>query len=260
MPYVVGENVHVPASKLGAGDEYPFSMASTTIREITRRSVKVDLRDGSLSDDIPLSIVRKKLGILIIEIGDYKTEETLLTPLKKSILQFTRLLLSDDYIKSYTIRTPGELKHIWTAQHIVTSHLILVGHGNAQSILFGEDTNIKADELIKLLSTEQGIGEAKQIISLCCKTGSKTFGGTISGNPNIESFIGPASSVHGAIASQFCQSYLTYLFLQGYVSSTAYEYAKAANPGTSDFAFWRKTKPFSSKSGTLRIAREQPSG
>lgn len=260
MPYIIGESVHVPASKLGTGDGYPFSMASTKVREITDQSVKVDLRDGNLSDDIPLSVVRKKLGILIIEIGDYKTEETLLTPLKKSILQFTRLLLSDDYIKNYTIRTPEEFKHIWTAQHAVTSHLILVGHGDAQSLLFGENTTVKADELIQLLSTEQHVGEAKQIISLCCRTGSKTFGGTVSGNPNIEAFIGPVGSVHGATASQFCQSYLTYLFLQGYRSSTAYEYAKAANPGTSDFVFWRKTQLFASKSGTLRFARGQADG
>lgn len=258
MSYIIGESVHVPASKLGASNEYPFSMALTTVREITEKFVKVDLRGGSLSNDIPLSVVRKKLGILIIEIGDYNTETTLLEPLKKSILQFTRLLLSDDYIQNYTIRTPGELKHIWTTQHAVTSHVILIGHGDAHSLLFGEDIKVEARDLIQLLSTEQDVGEAKQIISLCCKTGSKTFGGTVSGNPNIESFIGPVSSVHGATASQFYQSYLTYLFLQGYKSSTAYEYAKVANPGTSDFAFWRKTQLFVSKIGTLRIARDQP--
>lgn len=260
MPYAVEESVHIPSSKLGTADEYPFSMTLATVREISERSVKVDLRDGTLSDDIPLSVVRKKLGLLIIEIGDYKTEETLLAPLKKSILQFTRLLLSDDYIKSYTIRTAGELKHIWRTQHAVTSHLILVGHGDANSLLFGKDTAVKANEFIDLLRTEQGVGEAKQIISLCCKTGSKTFGGAVSGNPNIESFIGPASSVHGANASQFCQSYLTYLFLQGYKSSTAFEYARAASPGASDFVFWRKTQAFSSRAGALRITRDQADG
>jgi hypothetical protein len=257
MPYVVGERVHVPSTKLGSADEYPFSMVSTTIREITDRSVKVELRDGEISQAIPLSVVRKKLGILILEIGDYKTEETLLTPLKKSILQFTRLLLSDDYIRHYTIRTPGEFSYIWSEQHAVTSHLIMIGHGDASSLLFGENTAVNAAQLIQLLHTPQGIGEAKQVISLCCKTGSKTFGGAVSGNPNVESFIGPVSSVHGASASQFCQSYLTYLFLQGYRSSTAYEYAKAANPGTSDFVLWRKTHPFASKGGVLRITREQ---
>ncbi len=166
MPYVIGESVHIPTSKLGRGDEYPFSMTSATIREISDRSVKVDLRDGSISNEVPLSVVRKKLGILIIEIGDYKTEETLLTPLKKSILQFARLLLSDDYIMNYTIRTASELKYIWGDKHALISHLILVGHGDANSLLFGEDTIVKADELIQLLSTEQHVGEAKQIISL----------------------------------------------------------------------------------------------
>lgn len=260
MPYVLGQSVHIPSSKLGLSDDYPFSMVSTTVREVSGRSVKVDLRDGNLSEDIPLSLVRKKLGLLILEIGDYKTEETLLTPLKKSILQFTRLLLSDDYIKNYTIRTTEEFKHIWGTVHSVTSHLILVGHGDANSILFGEKTAVRASEFIDLLKTEQNVGEAKQVISLCCKTGSKTFGGAVSGDPNVESFIGPTSSVHGANASQFCQSYLAYLFLLGYKSSTAYEYAKASNPGASDFSFWRKTQSFASRAGSLRITRDQPNG
>lgn len=259
MPYVIGERVHIPASKLGLGEDHPFSMVSTTIRDITDRSVKVDLRDGQVSQDIPLSVVRKKLGVLIIEIGDYKTEETLLTPLKKSILQFTRLLLSDDCIRHYTIRTPCEFGYVWREQHAVTSHLILIGHGDAGSLLFGENTAVDSAQLLQLMQTPHGVGEAKQVISLCCKTGSKTFGGAVSGHPNVESFIGPVSAVHGATASQFCQSYLTYLFLQGFRSSTAYEYAKAANPGTSDFVLWRKTRPFAHKSGVLRITRDQTS-
>lgn len=260
MAFAVGESVHVPASKLGLAGDYSFSMVSTTVREVSDKSVKVDLRGGELSKDIPFSLVRKKLGILLIEIGDYKTEDTLLSPLKKSLLQFARLLLSDDFIKSYTIRTTEEFRHIWSAVHVVTSHVILVGHGSADAILFGLGTQVSASEFVGLLRTEQNVGEAKQVISLCCKTGSKTFGGAVSGDPNVESFIGPTGSVHGANASQFCQSFLAYLFLQGYKSSTAYEYAKVSNPGTSEFTLWQKTKSFSSKDGTLKISRDPPNG
>jgi hypothetical protein len=120
-----------------------------------------------------------------------------------------------------------------------------VGHGDATSIKFGPTTQVDATSFIDLLSTDGGVVEAKQFISLCCKTGSKSFGGNVSGTPNVEAFIGPATALHGANASQFCQSYLTYLFLHGYKSSTAYEYARATNPGASDFTFWRKTKPWS---------------
>lgn len=244
MPFVIDEKVHVPSLKAGLTVDYPYSMASVTVCEVTDRHVKVKLPNGEISEDIPLSLVRKRLGLLIVQIGDFKSEATLLEPLKKSILQFARLLLNDDYIRSYSVRSAGEFRYIWEKEHPVTSHIILVGHGDATSIKFGPTVQIDAAGFIDLLSTDGGVIEAKQIISLCCKTGSKSFGGKVSGTPNVEAFIGPTTALHGANASQFCQSYLTYLFLHGYISSTAYEYARATNPGASDFTFWRKTKPW----------------
>lgn len=242
MSFSVNERVHVPSLKAGLTVDYPYSMASVTICEVTDRYVKVNLPNGDISEEIPLSLVRKRLGLLIVQIGDFESEATLLEPLKKSILQFSRLLLNDDYIRSYSVRSASEFRYVWEKEHPVTSHIILVGHGDATSIKFGPATQVSGADFITLLSTDGGIVEAKQIISLCCKTGSKTFGGNVSGTPNVEAFIGPTTALHGANASQFCQSYLTYLFLHGYKSSTAYEYARATNPGASDFAFWRKTK------------------
>ena len=259
MPFVIGERVHVPSLKAGLTVDYPFSMASVTVCEVADRHVKVNLPNGNISEEIPLSLVRKKLGLLIVQIGDFDSEATLLEPLKKSILQFARLLLSDDYIRSYSVRSADEFRYVWGKEHPVTSHIILVGHGDATSIKFGPAGLVNAQEFIDLLSTDGGVVEAKQIISLCCKTGSKSFGGNVSGTPNVEAFLGPTTALHGANASQFCQSYLTYLFLHGYTSSTAYEYARATNPGASDFKFWRKTQAWNPRS-PLKIMRGAADG
>jgi hypothetical protein len=259
MPFAVNDRVHVPSLKAGLAADYPYSMASVTIREVADRHVKVSLPNGDISEDIPLSLVRKRLGLLIVQIGDFESEATLLEPLKKSILQFARLLLNDDYIRSYSVRSAQEFRYVWEKEHPVTSHIILVGHGDATSIRFGPEAQVPADDFIELISTDDGVVEAKQIISLCCKTGSKSFGGNVSGTPNVEAFIGPTTALHGANASQFCQSYLTYHFLHGYKSSTAYEYARATNPGASDFTFWRKTKAWNALT-PLKIVRVAANG
>lgn len=259
MRFAINDRVHVPSLKAGLTADYPYSMASVTVCEVTDRHVRVKLPNGNISEAISQSLLRKRLGLLIIQIGDFESEATLLAPLRKSILQFARLLLNDDYIRTYSVRSAQEFRYVWEKEHPVTSHIILVGHGDATSIKFGPTAQVNAADFIGLLSTDGGVVEAKQIISLCCKTGSKSFGGNVSGTPNIEAFIGPSSALHGANASQFCQSYLTYLFLHGYKSSTAYEYARATNPGASDFTFWRKTKSWS-PSVPLRIVRAAAEG
>ena len=254
MSFDLNEKIHVPSLKAGLTFDYPYSMTSGEICDLTDKYIKINLPNGEISEEIPISLARKKLGILIIQIGDFESELTLLEPLKKTIIQFTRLLLNDEYIHSYSVRSPDELRYIWEKEHLITSHIILIGHGDALSIKFGSKHKVNASDFIKLLSTDGGVGEAKQVISLCCKTGSKSFGGTVSGTPNIEAFIGPSSVLHGANASQFLQSYLTYHFLYGYKSSTAYEYARATSPGASDFVFWRKTKEFNATK-PLKIMR-----
>lgn len=60
------------------------------------RSINIALPHGKESDFIRTSIIHKNTGILIIRIGDFLTENTLLNPLSKTVLQFSRLLLGDD--------------------------------------------------------------------------------------------------------------------------------------------------------------------
>lgn len=75
----------------------------------------------------------------------------------------------------------------------------------------------------------------KTFISLCCKTGFKAFGGTYSEATICEYFIAPFHSVHGVVASQFCQSFLAYHLLDGETVGVAFRHAREATPGGGKF-------------------------
>lgn len=147
-------------------------------------------------------MARKNLFLFIVQIGDYQTEDTLLIPLRKSIYNYSRLILPDDYICSISVRTTDEFKYFWTKNNMLISHLVLIAHGKNNSILFGDNNWIEPMDFISLLETPEVFGEAKQIVSLCCKTGGAKFGKIVSKSKLCELFIGPSGSVHGASASQ----------------------------------------------------------
>lgn len=248
MPLNVGESVHVPSIKAGLDSSYPWAMTCGTIQSIRKGKITINLPNGDISLPIYEGLARKKLGIFIVQIGDHVTEETLLVPLKKSILQYTRLLLRDDYIRSVSVRSLAEFKYYWQREHALMSHIILIGHGSANSILFGENTWVSASEFKEALRIDGTIGEAKQVISLCCKTGGGNFGKPVSAGRMCEIFIGPSGTVHASSASQFYQSFMAYNFLHGFSSSRAYDYARVATPGVTEFNLWRKTQIHKKKS------------
>lgn len=72
-------------------------------------------------------------------LGDLSTEETLLDPLAKSVLQYCRLLVPDDQVKAYKIRSLKELTSIWGKEHALYSHVIFVGHGSCKGFCFSND-------------------------------------------------------------------------------------------------------------------------
>jgi len=248
MSININDTVHVPAIKAGLDSQYPFAMVSGKVISKTSSTVKIDIpQNGGICKNISIALVRKKLGIFIIQIGDMETEESLLDPLRKSILQFTRLLLSDDYIRCISIRSIEEFKFFWEKEQALMSHIVFIGHGSANSIFFGRN-EINVKDIKKIISSNGRVEEAKQIISLCCKTGGAWFGKVLSGERVSEVFIGPSGSVHAANASQFYQSYMTYNLLSGYSTEVAYDYARVSNPGLSEFNLWRKTKPHKKRS------------
>ena len=83
---------------------------------------------------------------------------------------------------------------------------------------------------------------AKNFISLCCNTDYKSFGGEMSRKAICNSFVAPFREVHGAVASQFCQTYLAHHLLEGVRPSVAFARARLAVPGGTSFRLWQGGK------------------
>ena len=55
-------------------------------------------------------------------------------------------------------------------------------------------------------------------------------------------FIGPFQSVHGAEASQFCQTFLAAHFIHGSSVGVAFKSARDSTPGNTSFRLWENGK------------------
>lgn len=234
----VNEQVYVPCSLFDETD-CPSALYYTQVQTVNNRSVQVRLPDGSNSENVANSKVHRNSGIWIITIGDLETETTLLNPLSKSILQFCRLLHSDDDQVWHTkIRSLGELNKLWQINNNGYEFIILIGHGSKDGYFFASDEWVNIENFGTVINTP--VSNPKNFISLCCETGKCPFAKKLSLLRVCKTYIAPFHSIHGAIASQFCQTYLTQLLLEGRLRKTAFNYAKKAVPGSTKFRYWEK--------------------
>lgn len=230
------EKVFVPSSKFEELASHPTAFYETTVAEVAGKKIKVNLPGLTTPKWIGSSLCHRNVGILILTIGDLETEPVLLDPLAKSVLHFCRLLADDSFVKNYKVRSLNELKFVWNKEQAVCSHVILIGHGAKDSLLFRVDGNVSPNKLDT--ATRVWGAPKKTFISLCCKTGYQGFGGVFSKAAICEHFIAPFQSVHGAVASQFCQSFLAYHFLDGETVGVAFKHARDATPGSTSFRLW----------------------
>ena len=233
----VGENVLVPRARLNLPVSGHSALYRTKVERHNDRSIRVTLPNGQLSAAVASSAVHRNLGLLVVRIGDFATEETLLDPLGKSVLQFLRLLLPDDSVVIREVRSIEELSRFWANDHAAHSHMLLIGHGRKDGIRFGVEDWIGADRLVEVLGGPNP--EPKVYLSLCCQHGYASFARVFSRAKICEAFIAPFHDVHGAVASQFCQTYLSYHLLEGETVGVAYKHAREAVPGGSIFRMWK---------------------
>ena len=231
----VGQKVFVPLTLLGLQPSGPSPFEKLEVADRRDRSVKVRLRDESLSDWIGTSRITLRLGLLIVRIGDFD-EATMLDPLAKSILQFSRILLPEDHVRLIQVRTLGELEHFWRQLHSVHEQVVLIGHGSPTSVRFG-DGNISYQDVITVL--RQPTPRAKEFISLCCQTGVAPIGKAFSAESFCAEFFAPMGKLHGCGASQFCQSYLFSRLIDGKTPATAFKIARGHLAGTATFRRWK---------------------
>lgn len=234
--FEIDETCFVPSSLLPEESSYPVSIYRTIIKDIKNKSVKVLQKDGNISEWITTSKVSKHVGILIINIGDFSTEETLLNPLAKSILQFSRLLLDDDSVTLIKLRSIGELTAWWKLNNAAYSHVVLIGHGSPKSIKFGYGGNKTPADFEKCFSAKQL--KKKVFISLCCETGKNSFARPFSCIPICAHLIAPYHSVHGSIASQFYQTLMCWHLLDGRSIKIAFNKAQRSIPRKIIFRSW----------------------
>lgn len=232
-----GQRVYVPRSRLGLPHDGPSAFLETTVREVIGRSIVVDV-PGGFSRTVASSAAQSNIGVLIVRIGDYLTERTLLDPLAKSLLQFCRLMLPDDMVTIREVRSRTELGQFWATDHATYSHLVLIGHGRQDALLFGHDDWATAPTLAQTLRRSDVT--PKVIVSLCCKSGYAAFGQALSKAELCQAAVGAFHEVHGAVASQFCQTFLTYHLLQGETLSVAFRHARSGVPGATSFRLWIK--------------------
>jgi hypothetical protein len=102
---------------------------------------------------------------------------------------------------------------------------------------FANDDWQTAEQLKQILDIE-GVA-AKYVINLACQAGKALLGKPLSMLKVCDSYIGAFHSVHGAIASQFLQSFLIHHLLQGETTTVAFRHARARVSGGTSFRLWR---------------------
>lgn len=148
-------------------DDVPSAFIKTDVLEVGARSVRIHFR----GEDhwIASSRCQRNVGLLVICIGDWATEATLLDPLSKTVLQFCRLLVPDDQVRFYKVRSVAELASIWAREHAAYSHVVLIGHSNGSGVQFANDAWQTAAQL-ELILDIAGVA-AKYVINLACQAG-----------------------------------------------------------------------------------------
>jgi hypothetical protein len=238
--FTKGDFVYVPRIRGKMDLNTASAIMRVKIVEINGRSAKVILPTGELSEFISTSAMTNEIGVFVVEIGDYESEETTLHPLMKSVQDFFDLLLAGDEVVYRTIRSLDELSYFWKEHdnYKNKSHIILIGHGKDNAIRFGNKW-ISPEEINDALMVEGLI--PKHIISLCCETGKADFAKKISELPICKSVIAPFHSIHALDASQFCQTYFDYAFLHGRTLGVAFKNARKVT-FTPSFRMWENGK------------------
>lgn len=232
------EDIWIPYRCVDPHLEGPRCVFQTKVLRMEERSVVANHpRTGGGEIKVAASFAHRRVGVAIIRIGDGKSEAGLLDPLAKSVLQFFRLLLSDDLVWLIEVRSLAELTKMWKDVEPMTSHVVLIAHGFSEGLTFLIDGDVSATQVLQAFP-HMG-GDPRRFISLACETGRNPFAGEFSAGEGVESFVAPYHSIHGALASQFCQAYYIHHVFDGRTSAPAYRWAKKSMPTGVNFTFWR---------------------
>ena len=180
------------------------------------------------------------VGVCVVRIGDFKTERSAMDPICKSILNFLRLLLPDDQILMVALRTEAELDEVFQLYASAYTLWIVVGHGTeGGELLFTRGGRSAASKLADKLAPHAA--SPRSFLFLSCHTGRSAFAKAFSSRNSLcNVLIAPIGALHSAVASQFAQTFLSYLFLEGRQIGVAFKKALEQIPTATRFRLWRK--------------------
>ena len=242
----IGDIVYVPISQI---KNYSGLTSSSLVRgEIV--SVKTGTVTVKIYGQDYKSISKKHchrdICVLLLTIGDFMTEDDLLDPLRKSALSYFRLLLSDNQIMAVKVRTLEELRIYWKKNSAAVTHVVIIGHGDMDGIMFAD---ISENNSYKTITANEFMSQfqldsvtPKTFINLSCYSGDKKFGSPASSFEFCENLICPYRVVHGAIASQFLQTFFAFHLLEGNSVSVAFKNARKISKSFTSFRRWQNGK------------------
>lgn len=241
--YRRNEVVYIPASLTVDGLTASHALIKKTVRHQADGGRSIIVDDG---DDDTLKVSTRRvlpgnLGFVLVRIGDFHTETTLLDPLAKSVLQYLRLMLPDNLVTSLHVRTLKELQQWWEFNSAAKTHCVLIGHGEPAGIKFiDRDMPFSGEEIGAMLTEASGAKRSpKTFLSLSCRTGLTQFARGLSAAPVCKEFIGPVTSIHGASASQYMQTLLAHHLLDGMEILPSHRRANKSTCKGTSFRFFR---------------------
>ncbi len=235
-----GEDVYVCRNRLLTVKDDTKAFYKAEVVNRAKRSISVKLPDGTSSVFVSTKFVHHRVGIAVLAFGDFASENTLLDPLAKTVLQYSRLLFGDDdYVRFIKLRTESEIDKICNKKLLNPyEHIVILGHGAKNGALCGAVGDITAARLREIFEQHSPI--PWDFAFLCCYLGRKAFAQNFSMSPACKSLVAPFNAVHGAVSAQFVQTYLIKLLLEGETTAIAYKHASESTPAGSKFRLWRK--------------------
>ncbi|MEZ5989857.1 MAG: hypothetical protein R3F30_12175 [Planctomycetota bacterium] len=233
----VGQKVFVAQSRLSLRRARPNSIVECEVVGTRDRSAIVSL-PGERDQEVATSLLLLNAQqILVLSIGDLSTERTLIEPLTKSTLQFLRLLLTDDFVTQYRLRSVNEFSQVWAKEHALYNWILVIGHGSKQSLSFAVDGSVPPERFRQVMEAHPP-KHPVSILSLACETGCADFAKHVAESAQIARFIAPFHSVHGAVASHFAQTFFTNHFLEGYTAWKSFRRSRSGTPDGTRFRYW----------------------
>lgn len=233
---VVGEQVYVPVARIDAKPNTPFALVRGPVQAVMGRSVVVSLPYGIGQVTVASSLIHKDVGVCVLRIGDMETEDSLLNPIAKSVLQYLRLLVPDDQVTYVALRTREELYALYAALAPSFTHFVIVGHGADGDLILSCGQRESGTDLAANFFSR--CAQPRKFISLCCNTGRAEFAKSFSQSACCEALVAPFGTLHGAVATQFLQTFFGYHFLEGRTFRTAFKNARIHVSGGATFRIW----------------------